>query len=57
MKIMKTLIVTGDRDSFQLITKNTNILYTKRGISNTDIYDEKLFKNKFGLMLSNILNT
>ena len=43
----KTLIVTGDRDSYQLISKNTNILYTKRGISNTDTYDEKLFIEKF----------
>ena len=43
----KTLIVTGDRDSYQLISKNINILYTKRGISNTDVYDEKLFIEKF----------
>ena len=43
------LIVTGDRDTFQLITKKTNILYTKRGISDTDKVDESFFKNKFGI--------
>ena len=43
------LIVTGDRDIFQLISKKTNVLYTKRGISETDKVDEKFFKNKFGI--------
>ncbi len=43
------LIVTGDRDTFQLITKKTNILYTKRGITDTDKVDESFFKNKFGI--------
>ena len=48
-KGQEVLIVTGDRDIFQLISKNTKILYTKRGISETDIVDEKFFVNKFGL--------
>ncbi len=44
----EVLIVTGDRDTFQLISKKTKILYTKRGISEIDIVDEKFFNNKFG---------
>ena len=47
-KNKKVLIVTGDRDTFQLISKKTNILYTKRGISDVDLVDEKFFVNKFG---------
>ena len=47
-KNKKVLIVTGDRDTFQLISKKTNILYTKRGISDVDLVDEKFFLNKFG---------
>ncbi|MFL2647957.1 MAG: DNA polymerase I [Candidatus Actinomarinales bacterium] len=47
-KGQEVLIVTGDRDTFQLITKNTKILYTKRGISEIDIVDEKFFSNKYG---------
>ncbi len=43
----KVLIVTGDRDTFQLITNKTKILYTKRGISDVDVVDEKFFVNKF----------
>lgn len=34
-----TLIVTGDRDSFQLIDETTSVLYTRRGISDTVRYD------------------
>ncbi len=41
------LIVTGDRDIFQLISKKTKILYTKKGISETDTMDEESFKEKY----------
>ena len=47
-KGQEVLIVTGDRDTFQLISKNTKILYTKRGISEIDIIDEKFFSKKYG---------
>ena len=47
-KDQEVLIVTGDRDTFQLISKNIKILYTKRGISETDIVDQKSFNNKYG---------
>ena len=47
-KDQEVLIVTGDRDTFQLISKNTKILYTKKGISEIDIVDEKFFNNKYG---------
>ena len=43
----EVLIVTGDRDIFQLISKKTKILYTKKGISETDTMDEKSFKEKY----------
>ena len=48
----KVLIVTGDRDTFQLISKKTNILYTKRGISDVDLVDENFFVGKFGIKTS-----
>ena len=43
----KVTIVTGDRDSFQLISSKTSIMYTKRGISDVEIYDTKTFTDKF----------
>ena len=45
----KVYILTGDRDSFQLIDNNINIIYTKKGISETEIIDEKVFKSKYGI--------
>ncbi|MDE7395687.1 MAG: DNA polymerase I [Clostridiales bacterium] len=32
----RTYIVTGDRDSFQLVDETTSVLYTKRGITETE---------------------
>ena len=40
-KGIETLIVTGDRDALQLVTDFTKILFTKKGISNLEIYDDK----------------
>ncbi len=44
-----TYIVTGDKDSFQLINENVNILYTKRGITDVDIYDEQKLMEAYGI--------
>ncbi len=38
---IETLIVTGDRDTLQLVTDFTKILFTKKGISHLEIYDDK----------------
>ena len=48
-KDKEVMIVTGDRDSFQLITDKTKILYTKRGISDTQIFNEKQFTDKYSI--------
>ena len=37
----EVLIVTGDRDSFQLIGDKTNVLYTKRGISEVERFGNR----------------
>ena len=39
-------IVTGDRDAFQLINKNTRVLFVKN--TNLEIYDEEKFVAEFG---------
>ena len=38
---METLIVTGDKDALQLASDKVKILFTKRGITNLEIYDDK----------------
>ena len=49
-KDMDVIVVTGDKDEFQLIDDNVKIYYTKRGISDIQIYDgEEFAKNYEGL--------
>jgi len=43
------LIVTGDRDAFQLVGDHVNVLYTRRGISDTVLADESWITEKYGI--------
>ena len=43
------LIVTGDRDAFQLISSQTKVFLTRKGISELEIYDEQFLTEKYGL--------
>lgn len=42
-------LLTGDRDYFQLVDKNTCVLFTKKGISELETVDEEWILNKYGL--------
>jgi DNA polymerase I len=44
-----TLIVTGDRDVFQLIDDHVTVLYTRRGISDTVLMDATAVEDKYGI--------
>ena len=43
------LLVTGDKDALQLVSGNTNVLLTKKGITVLHRYDEKEMKKEYGL--------
>ncbi len=43
------LIVTGDRDAFQLIEKTVKVVYTRRGISDIVLADEGYVVEKYGI--------
>jgi DNA polymerase I len=43
------LIVTGDRDTFQLISDKTTVLYNSRGVSDMRRYDPASLREKYGL--------
>ena len=43
------LIVTGDRDAFQLVGGPVSVLYTRRGISDTLIADEGWVEERYGI--------
>lgn len=46
---ISALLVTGDRDALQLISDNTHVLMTKKGISETIEYDRDVLKEHYGL--------
>jgi DNA polymerase I len=46
---MDVLVVTGDRDSFQLVDDHVTILYTRRGISDTVLMDRAAIEDKYGV--------
>ncbi len=48
------LLVTGDRDSMQLVTDTTSVLYTKRGVSDIVRYTPEKVKEDFGVMPAQI---
>ena len=45
----RVLVVTGDRDSFQLVTPQVNVLYTRRGITDTVVADAAWIEDKYGV--------
>ncbi len=50
------LIVTGDRDSFQLAGPHTKILYTKRGISDTILVDPDYIQETYGVTPAQLID-
>src|SRR5690606_15741158 len=46
---MDVLVVTGDRDVFQLIDDRVTVLYTRRGISDTVLMDHAAVVEKYGV--------
>ena len=53
---MEALLVTGDRDSFQLAGENTSILYTKRGISETQRVTPAWVRETYGVSPAQLID-
>ena len=45
---LETFVFTGDKDQLQLATDDTKIVYTKRGVSDFDIFDHDSFCEAYG---------
>lgn len=45
----EVLIVTGDRDAFQLVGGPVKVVYTRRGISDTILADSEYIEEKYGI--------
>jgi DNA polymerase-1 len=46
---MRTLIVTGDRDAYQLIDENVTVLYPRRGVSDLVRTTPEVVEDKYGV--------
>ena len=44
---IEVFIVTGDKDALQLASTSTKVVITKKGVTETAIYDEKAFIDEF----------
>lgn len=45
----EVLVVTGDRDSFQLVSPTVQVIYTRRGISDTVVVGPAWVEEKYGI--------
>ncbi|MEG1559493.1 MAG: DNA polymerase I [Clostridia bacterium] len=48
-KGIETILVTGDKDVLQLIGKNVKALLTKKGVTETQLFDVETLKNEYAL--------
>lgn len=46
---LHNIIVTGDRDTLQLISPQTRVVLTKKGITELESYDEQALQERYGL--------
>lgn len=46
---IEVYIVTGDRDALQLASDNINVVITKKGVTETAVYNYKAFMEEFGV--------
>ncbi len=46
---LQCILVTGDRDYLQLVSDNTKVIITKKGISETEEYDRKKIIAEYGI--------
>ncbi|MBE7087293.1 MAG: DNA polymerase I [Clostridiales bacterium] len=53
---IQTYIYTGDKDSFQLVDDETTVYFTKRGITDIDVYSIQNFTEKTGLTPKQIID-
>lgn len=53
---INTIIVTSDRDAFQLISPNIKIMTMRKGITDIVIYDEKKLHERYGIPPERIID-
>ncbi|MBO5926306.1 MAG: DNA polymerase I, partial [Clostridia bacterium] len=52
----ETVIITGDKDSFQLVDETTSVYFTRRGISDIDVLTIDNFQEKTGILPNQVID-
>ena len=53
---MEALLLTGDKDSLQLISELCRVMLTRKGVSEIDMYDLEKLHDTYGLMPAQIID-
>jgi DNA polymerase-1 len=53
---LRVLVVTGDRDAFQLAGPDVSVVYTRRGITDVEKLDEAAIRARYGLAPSQLVD-
>ena len=53
---MRSILVTGDKDIFQLVDENSSVLLTRKGVSETVFVDSEKLKEMYGLAPKQIID-
>ncbi len=53
---MRSILVTGDKDIFQLVDENSSVLLTRKGVSETVLVDSEKLNEMYGLTPKQIID-
>ncbi len=53
---MTAVLLTGDKDAFQLISDSCKVMLTRKGVSEIDVYDSEKLKDEYGLVPRQIVD-
>lgn len=53
---IQSVLLTGDKDAFQLISDNCKVMLTRKGVSEIEVYDAEKLKNEYALVPQQIVD-
>ncbi|MGE5493869.1 MAG: DNA polymerase I [Burkholderiales bacterium] len=53
---MQSVLLTGDKDAFQLISESCRVMLTRKGVSEIEVYDMQKLKDEYALVPQQIVD-
>ncbi len=53
---IENILVSGDRDLFQLINSTTSVWLTRKGVTETELFDESNIQEKYGVSANSVVD-